>query len=169
MCEKMTTVLMMCLCNTSAFEALSLSHLIFLSILPNNFYDLCPRMRKPKLCKSHGLPPRSASQPGEGLEPDLRSHDSHSVKGEMTCRLDSPAQGFPTCSNTRTPFSHQKLLWSCTWRELLFWALVNWGKLKEGKWPNFTTNLKRSSTFISQTLLIQSAENIWSTNRDFQQ
>ena len=98
------------LCSTSAFEALSLSHLIFLSILPDNFYDLCPRMRKPKLCKSHGLPPRSASQPGERLEPDLRSHDSHSVKGEMTCGLDSPAQGFPTCSNMRTPFSHQKLL-----------------------------------------------------------
>lgn len=95
MCEKMTTVLMMCLCNTSAFEALSLSHLIpFLSILPNNFYDLCPRMRKPKLCKCHMGCPQDQPASQEGLEPDLRSHDSHSVKGEMTCRLDSPAQGF---------------------------------------------------------------------------
>lgn len=42
----------------TVFKALSLSHIIFSTILPNNFHDLCSRMRKPKLSKSHGAAPR---------------------------------------------------------------------------------------------------------------
>lgn len=75
MCKNMTTILIF-VQHFTVFGALSLSHLIFLTILPNNFHDLCFQMRKPKLSKSHRGAPRSSDQPGEELEPDLRSHDS---------------------------------------------------------------------------------------------
>lgn len=60
----------------TVFKVLSLSHLIFFTILPNNFHDLYSRMRKPKPSKSRGSASKIIYPAREELELDLRSHDS---------------------------------------------------------------------------------------------
>lgn len=56
-CKKMTTILTF-VQHFIVFKALSLSHLIFLTILPSNFDYFCFSVRKPKLSESHGAAPK---------------------------------------------------------------------------------------------------------------